>query len=66
MIAAGDAPGDFYVEADSSGSVNRVLFYDDLRNRVEIRLSGQKRSSRLPAGAGVIDLAPGAEIIERR
>lgn len=66
MIAGGDSPGDFYVEAEGSGSVSRVLFYDDLRNRVEIRLSGQKRSKRLPSGAGVIDVPPGTEIIERR
>ncbi|MEW6367249.1 MAG: outer membrane lipoprotein carrier protein LolA [Acidobacteriota bacterium] len=57
---------EFYVEADTgTGSVTRIIFLDELRNRVEIRLSHQKRAVGLPPGAARIETPAGVEIIER-
>lgn len=66
-IAGGETGADFYVEADSStGAVCRIVFFDDLRNRVEIRLSGERRASRLPPDADVISIPKGVEIVEQQ
>lgn len=66
-VSGGDSAVDFFIEADpKSGAVARIIFFDDLRNRIELHLTSQKSATRQPDGSDRISVPPDVEVIERR
>jgi len=64
MAASRDV--DFFIEAGpADGTIHRVIFFDSLRNRIEILLTRQRRLDRLPSGMDRLLLPPGTDIIEQ-